>query len=112
MSGNQACVKVASHELDTVELEVYMDSLILGILLVFGIPHLILIAVPLGTVRKSSISFKSKLTWAGFLIFLPFLGAAIFHFKFRSGLYSGEIWEPSAHDLGARNPEFHQKDKD
>ena len=73
------------------------------ILVVIGVLHLLLIAVPIGTTLKAPISRRSKLSWCLFLLFLPFIGATIFHFRFRSSLFLGRPYQPSAHDLGARN---------
>lgn len=80
-----------------------MDSVLIGFLLIFGIVHLLLIAVPLGTTLRAPLSVPGKLAWSAFLILLPIAGAALFHFRYRSSLFRGKPWEPSAHDLGARN---------
>ena len=80
-----------------------MDSALIGFLLLFGIVHLLLIAVPIGTTLRAPVSGKSKLLWCAFLLLLPVVGAALFHFRYRSSLFIGKPFEPSAHDLGARN---------
>ena len=80
-----------------------MGSALFGFLMILGIVHLLLIAVPLGTTLKAPISLQSKLLWCAFLVFLPFLGAGLFHFRYRSSLFHGKPYDPSAHDLGARN---------
>ena len=80
-----------------------MDSVLIGFLVIFGILHLLLIAVPLGTTLKAPVSRRSKLAWSAFLVCLPFVGVAWFHFRYRSSLFRGKPYEPSAHDLGARN---------
>ena len=80
-----------------------MDSAVIGFLGLLGIAHLLLIVIPLGTTLKASISIQSKLAWCAFLIFLPFIGAALFHFRYRTSLFHGKPYEPSAHELGARN---------
>ena len=89
-----------------------MDSAIVGFLVVFGILHLLLIAVPIGTTLRAPISIKSKLSWSAFLVFLPFIGAAIFHFRFRSSLFLGKPYQPTPHDLGARNWKDSHDDRD
>ena len=83
-----------------------MDRALLGFLVVFGTMHVLLIVIPLRDTLKSNISPASKFVWCSFLLLVPFLGAAVFHYRFRSGLFQGKGWEPSAHDLGARNPEL------
>jgi hypothetical protein len=49
-----------------------------------------LIFVPVLNTLCASISKKSKLFWCAFLIFLPFVGAAIFHFRYRDSLFQEE----------------------
>lgn len=80
-----------------------MDSALTGFLFLFGIVHLLLISVPIGMVFRSRISLVSKVLWCTFLLALPFAGAAYFHFRYRSSLFLGKTYDPSAHDLGARN---------
>ena len=89
-----------------------MDKALIGFLGLFGILHLLLVVVPITTTLRATISGKSKLLWCAFLVFLPFIGAALFHFRFRTSLFSGKVWEPSPHDLGARNPHDSTKDRD
>ena len=80
-----------------------MDNAIIGFLALVGIIHLLLIAIPIGTTLRAPISLQSKILWCAFLVLIPFGGAAFFHFRYRSGLFRGKPWEPSAHELGARN---------
>ena len=80
-----------------------MDSAIIGFLGLAGVVHLLLIVIPLGTTLKAAISVQSKLTWCAFLIFLPFIGAGLFHCRYRTSLFRGKPYEPSAHELGARS---------
>ena len=61
-----------------------MGSAMVGFLVVFGVLHLLLIAVPIANTLKASISATSKLVWCLFLLLLPGVGVLIFHFKFRS----------------------------
>ena len=89
-----------------------LDSVLIGFLVIFGILHLLLVAVPLGTTLKAPVSTGSKLAWSAFLILLPFVGAALFHFKYRSSLFHGKPYEPSAHDLGARNWQDRNDERD
>lgn len=89
-----------------------MDSAIIGFLVLFGIVHLLLIAIPVGTTLHSPISMQSKLLWCAFLIFLPIVGAALFHYRYRTGLFHGKPYEPSAHDLGAGNWRDSPDDRD
>jgi hypothetical protein len=67
-----------------------MSSVLKGILIVTAIAHLLLIAVPFTNTLCASISKKSKLTWCAFLLFLPFVGAAIFHFRYRDSIFQEE----------------------
>jgi hypothetical protein len=89
-----------------------MDKAMVGFLSVLGILHLLLIVVPISTTLRASISAKSKLFWCAFLVMLPFIGVAFFHFRFRSSLFMGKPYEPSPHDLGVRNPPDSPKDRD
>jgi hypothetical protein len=89
-----------------------MDKALIGFLGVLGILHLLLVVVPFTTTLRASISAKSKLLWCAFLLLLPFIGVALFHFRFRSSLFQGKVWEPSSHDLGAIKPHDSTKDRD
>lgn len=89
-----------------------MDSAAIGFLVLFGIVHLLLIAIPVGTTLRAKISIKSKLLWCAFLLFAPFAGAAYFHYRYRSSLFLGKPYDPSAHDLGARNWSDSPDDRD
>ena len=80
-----------------------MENAVIGFLVFFGIFHLLLIAIPIGTTLRAPISGQSKILWCAFLILAPFIGAALFHFRYRSSLFRGKPYQPSAHDLGARN---------
>lgn len=89
-----------------------MDKALTGFLGVFGILHLLLVVVPVTTTLRASISGKSKILWCAFLVLLPFIGVAVFHFRFRTSLFLGRTWEPSPHDLGARKPHHSSNDRD
>lgn len=89
-----------------------MEKALIGFLAVFAILHLILVVVPIATTLRASISAKSKISWCAFLVFVPFIGVALFHFRFRTSLFLGKTWEPSPHDLGVRKPHDSSKDRD
>ena len=89
-----------------------MDKALIGFLVVFGILHFLLVVIPITTTLRASISSKSKILWCTFLIFLPFIGAAVFHIRFRTSLFLGKPWEPSPHDLGVRKPHDSSNDRE
>jgi len=89
-----------------------MDKALIGFLGLFGILHLLLVVVPITTTLRATISGKSKILWCAFLVFLPFIGVALFHIRFRTSLFLGKKWEPSPHDLGVRNPRDSSNDRD
>ena len=89
-----------------------MDKALIGFLVVFGLLHLLLIVVPITTTLRAAISGKSKILWFAFLVFLPFIGVALFHFRFRTSLFLGKTWEPNSHDLGVRKPHDSTNDRD
>lgn len=64
-----------------------MSNAFKGILILIAISHLILIVIPVLETLYSSITKKNKMFWCAFLIFLPFVGAAIFHFRYRSSIF-------------------------
>jgi hypothetical protein len=80
-----------------------MDNALVGFLALFSIVHILLIAVPIGTTLRAPISVKSKILWVVFLLIFPFIGVALFHFRYRSSLFLGKPYEPTPHDLGVRN---------
>jgi len=67
-----------------------MSSALKGVLILMAIAHVMLIVIPVLNTLYASISRKSKLFWCAFLIFLPFVGAAIFHFRYRDSLFQEE----------------------
>jgi glucan phosphoethanolaminetransferase (alkaline phosphatase superfamily) len=89
-----------------------MDKALIGFLVIFMILHLLLVVVPITTTLRANISGESKILWCAFLALLPFIGVALFHFRFRSSLFLGKTWEPSPHDLGVRNPHDSTNDRD
>lgn len=89
-----------------------MDSAIIGVLALLGIVHVVLIAVPLGTTLRAPISGRSKFSWCMFLLLAPFVGAVLFHLRYRSSLFLGKPYEPSTRDLGVKNWRDSPDDRD
>jgi len=89
-----------------------MDKAMLGFLIVFGFIHFLLVAVPVVNTLKASISTTSKIAWCGLLVLLPFIGAAIMHFRYRIGLFQGEVYEISAAEERARSGTMAPHDHD
>lgn len=89
-----------------------MDKASIGILTVVGIFHFMLVVVPMMNTLRASISTTSKLAWCAFLVLLPFVGVAYFHFRFRLGLFQGKAYQPRPEDLGGPASGFSRKDKD
>jgi len=81
----------------------------LGISLVF---HVLLIAIPIANTLRAAISAKSKALWCGFLILFPFVGAGVFHFKFRESLFLGKKYERSAAEERASSGTFSPDDRE
>ena len=80
-----------------------MTKALIGFLAVTGIVHLFLIVIPLKDTIQAPISIKSKVSWCLFLIFLPIIGAFVFHRLFKSGAYQGKSYEISAAEERARS---------
>lgn len=89
-----------------------MDSALFGFLVIFIPIHVLLIAIPISRTLRVPISVKSKMIWCGFLLFIPFLGAAVFHYKFKPGLYQGEPYEINAAEERARSGTLAPRDHD
>lgn len=89
-----------------------MSKALIGILLVFCVLHLVLIAIPLADTLKAAISRKSKLVWCLFLALVPLIGVALFHFRFRSSHFRGEKYEISAAEERARSGTLAPDDRD
>ena len=81
-----------------------MDKALIGFLVILGISHLLLVVVPITTTLRTSITGRSKILWCTFLVCLPLIGIALFHFRFKTSLFLGKAWEPSPQDLGVRKP--------
>ena len=89
-----------------------MDIALFGFLVIFIPIHVLLIVIPISRTLRVPISKKSKMLWCGFLLFVPFLGAAIFHYKFKTGLYQGGTYEISAAEERARSGTLAPRDHD
>lgn len=80
-----------------------MSNAIIGFLSLIGIVHAVLVLIPLIDTLKAEISWRSKLAWSLFLLLLPFVGVALFHFRYRSSVFHGEKFQLSADDERARS---------
>jgi len=89
-----------------------MDSTLFGFLVIFIPLHFLLIVIPISRTLQVPISAKSKILWCGFLFFIPLLGAAVFHYKFKTGLYRGETYQISAAEERARSGTLAPRDQD
>ena len=89
-----------------------MNSALLGFLGIFIPIHVLLIVIPISNTLRAAISAKSKMLWCGFLLLVPVFGAAVFHFKFRTGLFQGKAYEVSAADERARSGTLAPRDDD
>ena len=67
-----------------------MSNALKGVLILIAVSHLMLITVPVLNTLYASISRKSKIFWCAFLIFLPFVGVGIFHFRYKDSLFQEE----------------------
>ena len=93
-------------------MEVGISSAWVGFLIVFGAIHALLIAVPVTNTLQASISWKSKLFWCLFLLLLPLIGVAIFHFRYKASLFRGKAYEISAAEERARSGTLSPGDDD
>ena len=89
-----------------------MGKELIGFLTLSGIAHFLLIAVPIIDTLQASISWKSKIFWCLFLLFLPLLGVAIFHFRYKTSLFQGKVYEISAAEERARSGTLTPRDHD
>jgi len=80
-----------------------MSNALIGFLFVFGVFHLLLVAIPIMSVFQATISVKSKIAWCGVIVLLPFIGVAIMHIRYGTGLFQGKNYEVSAADERARS---------
>jgi hypothetical protein len=63
-----------------------MSEALTGFLAVFICLYVSLIVVPITHTLRASISAKSKIFCCAFLLAFPLLGAAVFHFKYKTSL--------------------------
>jgi hypothetical protein len=89
-----------------------MTKALIGFLAEIGIVHLFLVVIPLKDTIQSTISIKSKVFWCSFLIFLPVIGAFVFHRLLKSGAYQGKNYEISAAEERARTGSLSPDDKE
>ena len=89
-----------------------MSKAWIGIFGVTFVLHVLLIAIPVAHTLRATISVKSKLLWCGFLLFIPFLGAGVFHYKYRSSLFQGEIYERSSAEERSSSGTLSPDDRD
>jgi len=89
-----------------------MDKALVGFLIVFGSIHFLLVAIPVINTLKANISTNSKIAWCALLLLLPFIGAAIMHFRYKIGLFHGDVYEISAAEERARSGTMAPHDHD
>ncbi len=89
-----------------------MDKAWLGFFLLLAIFHLVLIVIPVVYTLRAQISLKSRLLWCAFLFFVPFIGAFLFHFKYRSSLFVGRGYQRSAAEERASSGTLSPDDRD
>ena len=89
-----------------------MSSALTGFLILFGVSHLILIMIPIISTLKASISRRSKALWCLFLLLLPVIGIAVFHFRYKTSLIQGKGYERSVAEERASSGTFAPHDND
>lgn len=80
-----------------------MSDAMTGFLIWAGIIHFFLVVIPVIGTIKSVISVQSKIAWCLFLLLLPLIGVAVFHFYFRSSIFRGKIYHISATEERSRS---------
>lgn len=80
-----------------------MNSALIGFLVILLPVHFLLAAIPVSHTIRSKISPGSKIFWCAFLLLLPIVGVAVFHFFYRSSLFRGKAYEISAAEERARS---------
>jgi hypothetical protein len=93
-------------------MEVHMNNTLFGFLVVFIPLHVLLVAIPIMHTWRATISVQSKLLWCIFLLCLPFIGVAVFHFKYRSSLFGGKQYQRSAAEERAASGTLAPDDRD
>ena len=83
-----------------------------GFLIVGGIVHLFLVLIPIRGTLRAKISKRSKLVWCLFLLLLPLIGVALFHYRFRSSVFQGKGYEISAEEERSRSGTLAPHDDD
>lgn len=89
-----------------------MSDALTGFLIWIGIIHFFLVLIPVIGTIKSKISVQSKLAWCLFLLLLPLIGVAVFHFYFRSSVFRGKVHEISAEEERSRSGTMAPRDHD
>ncbi len=89
-----------------------MDTAIMGFLAIFIPIHVLFVAIPVRDTLRATISTNSKMLWCGFLLFVPLIGAALFHYKYKTGLFQGGTYEISAAEERARSGTLAPRDDD
>lgn len=89
-----------------------MSNALKGILILLGVSHAILIVIPILNTLYASISAKSKVVWCSFLLFLPFIGVAIFHFRYRTSLFQEESHETKRALIASERQKYSQYGND
>ena len=92
--------------------ELPMSNAIKGVLILIAITHFMLIVIPIVNTLYASISRKSKMFWCAFLIFLPFVGVALFHFRYRVSLFQEESHETKRALIEAERQKYSQYGND
>ncbi len=89
-----------------------MDTALIGFLVIFIPIHVLLISTPIAHTLRATISAKSKILWCAFLLFIPLIGAAVFHFKYKTSLFQGKAYKISAAEERARSGTLAPRDDD
>ena len=89
-----------------------MNNVLTGFLVILIPLHVLLIAIPITRTLQAAISVKIKMAWCGFLLFFPVLGVGVFHFKYRTSLFRGKVYEVSAAEERARSGTLAPRDDD
>lgn len=89
-----------------------MSDALVGFLIFAGIIHFFLVLIPVIGTIKSVISVQSKLAWCLFLLLLPLVGVAVFHYYFRSSIFRGKIYHISAEEERSRSGTLAPDDND
>ena len=80
-----------------------MSPAIIGLLSFIGLIHAAVVFVPVVETIKARISPQSKLVWCLFLLLVPLIGVALFHYRYRSSVFRGEKYKISADEERSRS---------